>query len=33
VVTIAVSHLVLVAWELRFVSFSLAAPGLKPARK
>jgi hypothetical protein len=33
VVTIAVSHLVLVTWELRFVSFSLAAPGLKPARK
>ena len=33
VVTIAVTHLALVTWELRFVSFSLAAPGLKPARK
>jgi hypothetical protein len=33
VVTIAVAHLVLITWELRFVSFSLAAPGLKPARK
>jgi hypothetical protein len=33
VVTIAVTHLALVTWELRFVSFSLAAPGLKPARR
>jgi hypothetical protein len=33
VVTIAVTHLALVTWELRYVSFSLAAPGLKPARK
>ncbi len=33
VVTIAVTHLALVTWELRYVSFSLAAPGLKPGRK
>jgi hypothetical protein len=33
VVTIAVTHLALVTWELRFVSFSLAAPGLKPSGK
>ena len=33
VVTLAVTHLALLTWELRFVSFSLAAPGLKPARK
>jgi Ca2+/Na+ antiporter len=33
VVTLAVAHLALLTWELRFVSFSLAAPGLKPARK
>ena len=33
VVTLAVTHLALLTWELRFVSFSLAAPGLKQARK
>ncbi|HEY6319444.1 MAG TPA: hypothetical protein VI462_16355 [Acidimicrobiia bacterium] len=33
VVTLAVTHLALLTWELRYVSFSLAAPGLKPARK
>ena len=33
VVTLAVTHIALLTWELRFVSFSLAAPGLKPARK
>jgi hypothetical protein len=33
IVTLAVTHLALLTWELRFVSFSLAAPGLKPARK
>jgi hypothetical protein len=33
VVTIAVTHLALITWEMRFVSFSLAAPGLKPDRK
>lgn len=33
VVTLAVTHLALLTWEMRFVSFSLAAPGLKPARK
>ena len=32
VVTIAVVHLALLAWETRFVSLSLAAPGLKPSR-
>lgn len=32
VVTIAVVHLALLAWETRFVSLSLAAPGLKPGR-
>jgi len=32
VVTIAVVHLVLLAWETRHVSLSLAAPGLKPGR-
>ena len=32
VVTIAVVHLALLAWETRFVSLSLAAPGLKPDR-
>jgi hypothetical protein len=30
VVTIAVSHLALLVWEMRYVSLSLAAPGLKP---
>jgi hypothetical protein len=30
--TIAVVHLALLAWETRFVSLSLAAPGLKPRR-
>ena len=33
VVTIAVAHLALLTWELRSVSLSLAAPGLKPDRK
>ena len=33
VVTLAVTHLALLTWELRYVSFSLAAPGLKTARK
>ena len=33
IVTLAVTHLALLTWELRYVSFSLAAPGLKPARK
>jgi hypothetical protein len=32
VITIAVVHLSLLAWETRFVSLSLAAPGLKPGR-
>ena len=32
VITIAVVHLVLLAWETRHVSLSLAAPGLKPGR-
>jgi hypothetical protein len=32
VVTIAVTHLALLAWETRYVSLSLAAPGLKPGR-
>jgi hypothetical protein len=30
VLTLAVAHLALLVWELRFVSLSLAAPGLKP---
>ncbi len=30
VVTIAVAHLALLVWEMRYVSLSLAAPGLKP---
>ena len=30
VLTVAVAHLVLLTWELRYVSLSLAAPGLKP---
>lgn len=30
VVAIAVTHLGLLVWELRYVSLSLAAPGLKP---
>jgi hypothetical protein len=30
--TIAVVHLVLLAWETRHVSLSLGAPGLKPGR-
>jgi ATP synthase protein I len=33
VLTLAVAHLALITWELRFVSFSLGAPGLKPVRK
>ena len=32
VVTIAVVHISLLAWETRHVSLSLAAPGLKPGR-
>lgn len=32
VVTLAVTHLGLLVWELRFVSLSLAAPGLKPVK-
>ncbi len=31
VITIAVTHLALLVWEMRYVSLSLAAPGLKPA--
>ncbi len=31
VVTVAVTHLGLLVWEMRYVSLSLAAPGLKPA--
>lgn len=31
VVTIGVSHLLLLVWETRFVSLTLAAPGLRPA--
>ena len=30
VLTVAVSHLALLAWETRYVSLTLAAPGLKP---
>jgi hypothetical protein len=30
VITIAVAHLALLVWEMRYVSLSLAAPGLKP---
>jgi hypothetical protein len=33
VLTIAVVHLSLLAWETRHVSLTLGAPGLKPARK
>jgi hypothetical protein len=33
VVTIAVTHLALLTWELRFVSLTLGAPGLKPAKR
>lgn len=31
-VALAATHLVLLVWELRFVSLTLAAPGLKPVR-
>ena len=31
VITIAVTHLALLVWEMRYVSLSLAAPGLKPS--
>jgi hypothetical protein len=30
VITIAVTHLALLLWETRYVSLTLAAPGLKP---
>jgi hypothetical protein len=30
VITIAVAHIVLLVWEMRYVSLSLAAPGLRP---
>lgn len=33
VVTIAVTHLALLTWELRFVSLTLGDPGLKPAKR
>jgi hypothetical protein len=33
VVTLAVTHLALLTWEMRYVSFSLAAPGLQRAPK
>jgi hypothetical protein len=33
VVTIAATHLALLTWELRFVSLTLGAPGLKPAKR
>ena len=33
VVTIAVTHLALLTWELRFVSLTLGAPGLKPTTR
>jgi hypothetical protein len=32
-VTLIVSYLGLLAWELRAVSFSLASPGLKPSKR
>jgi hypothetical protein len=32
-ITLVVAYLGLLAWELRSVSLSLAAPGLKPARR
>jgi hypothetical protein len=31
--TIIVTHVGLLAWELKYVAMSLAHPGLKPARK
>ena len=31
--TIIVTHIGLLAWELKYVALSLAHPGLKPARK
>jgi hypothetical protein len=30
VITIAVTHIILLLWETRYVSLTLAAPGLKP---
>ena len=30
VLTLAIAHIVLLAWETRYVSLTLAAPGLKP---
>ena len=30
VLTIAVTHIALLIWETRYVSLTLAAPGLKP---
>ena len=30
VITLAIAHLALLAWETRYVSLTLAAPGLKP---
>ena len=30
VLTIAVTHIALLCWETRYVSLTLAAPGLKP---
>jgi len=33
VITVAVAHLGLLVWEVRFVSLSLAAPGLKPPKE
>jgi multidrug transporter EmrE-like cation transporter len=33
VLTLAIAHLALLTWEMRYVSFSLGAPGLKPVRK
>jgi hypothetical protein len=33
VITIAVAHLGLLVWEVRYVSLSLAAPGLKPPKE
>jgi hypothetical protein len=30
VLTLAIAHIALLAWETRYVSLTLAAPGLKP---
>jgi hypothetical protein len=33
VIVIAVTHLGLLVWEMKYVSLTLAAPGLKPSKK